>query len=215
MYVVLEDGDAVQVIDTATNTVIQKLPIGQMPQALVYVAGAVPEGDGTQGLIKQGIDFPVKKAKLVVADKPFAFLPEALGKGAKVSALARSLGALDELTISADGLPPNAKYAVFLSEQPTAPYGAVEYLADSAVNGKGKGIVTAQAKIFDAVAQTGSDRKRLGHVLIVAHDPATLAPVFMGRGQPVATTDLGPDGGMGPVVLTTSNDPAAPIPFSR
>lgn len=215
VYVVLEDGDAVQVIDTATNTVIQKLPIGQMPQALVYVAGAVPEGDGTQGLIKQRIGFPVKKAKLVVPDKPFAFLPEALGKEVKVSALVRSLGNLDDLMIDADGLPPNAKYAVFLSESPVAPYGALEYLTDFAVNGKGKGMAVAQTKIFDATAQNGSDRKRLGHVLIVARDPATLASIFIGRGQPVPTTDLGPDGNMGPVVLTTSNDAMTPSPFVK
>ncbi len=216
VYVVLEDGDAMQVIDTATNTVTKTLPIGQMPQALVYVAGAVPEGDGTQGLIKQRIGFPVKKAKLVVPDKPVAFLPDALGKKVKGSALARSLGNVDELTINADGLPPNARYAVFLSELPAAPYGAVEYIADFAVDGTGKGMVTAQVKVFDAVAGNGQDAtsgKRLGHVLIVPRDPATIASLFTDRGQPVASTDFGPDGPMGPVVLTTSNDPAASSPF--
>ena len=40
--VVLENGDAVQVIDTANHTVIKTIKSGQMGQALVYVANAVP-----------------------------------------------------------------------------------------------------------------------------------------------------------------------------
>lgn len=36
MYVGLENGDAVQVIDTASDKVIAAVPIGQAPQALVY-----------------------------------------------------------------------------------------------------------------------------------------------------------------------------------
>ena len=37
MYVGLENGDVVDVIDTAKNKVIDRIPVGQAPQALVYV----------------------------------------------------------------------------------------------------------------------------------------------------------------------------------
>src|SRR5918911_18432 len=45
IYVGLENGDAVDVIDTATNEAITRIPIGQAPQALVFVPDAAGEGD--------------------------------------------------------------------------------------------------------------------------------------------------------------------------
>lgn len=48
VYVGLENADKAAVIDTATNTVIAEVPIGQGPQGVAYVPNAVPEGDGRQ-----------------------------------------------------------------------------------------------------------------------------------------------------------------------
>ncbi len=42
-------------IDTLTNKVIATVPIGQAPQAVVYVPDAVPEGDGLQNLQPLGV----------------------------------------------------------------------------------------------------------------------------------------------------------------
>src|SRR5262245_6067100 len=50
VYVALENGGAVQAIDTLENRVIAHIPIGQTTQALVYVPNAVPSGCGTQYL---------------------------------------------------------------------------------------------------------------------------------------------------------------------
>src|ERR1700733_11037084 len=50
IYVGIENGDSLTAIDTLTNKVIADVPIGQAPQAIVYVPGAITEGDGTQGL---------------------------------------------------------------------------------------------------------------------------------------------------------------------
>ena len=50
VYVGLENSDAVLAIDTLSNKVIATIPIGQTPQALVYVPGAVASGDGTANL---------------------------------------------------------------------------------------------------------------------------------------------------------------------
>ncbi len=46
----LENQDAVAAIDTHTNTVMATIPVGQQPQALVYVPDAVPQGHGTTNL---------------------------------------------------------------------------------------------------------------------------------------------------------------------
>jgi YVTN family beta-propeller protein len=50
IYVGLENADAVAAIDTATNKVIATIPIGQGPQGVAYVPGAVPSGDGMANL---------------------------------------------------------------------------------------------------------------------------------------------------------------------
>ena len=54
VYVALENGGAVQAIDTMENRVIAQIPIGQTAQALVYVPNAVPDGSGTQNLLPLG-----------------------------------------------------------------------------------------------------------------------------------------------------------------
>ena len=54
VYVGLENADKAAVIDTASNTVIAEVPIGQGPQGVAYVPNAVPEGDGMQNLQAAG-----------------------------------------------------------------------------------------------------------------------------------------------------------------
>ncbi len=55
IYVGLENDDKMTAIDTLTNKVIATVPIGQAPQAVTYVPGAVPDGAGTEGLEPLGI----------------------------------------------------------------------------------------------------------------------------------------------------------------
>src|SRR5580765_5404128 len=54
VYVGLENQDAVIAIDTLKNTVFATIPVGQQPQALVYVPEAIPAGDGTANLLPLG-----------------------------------------------------------------------------------------------------------------------------------------------------------------
>src|SRR5246127_398286 len=54
VYAGLENQDAVIAIDTITNKIIATIPVGQQPQALVYVPEAVPAGDGTSNLMPIG-----------------------------------------------------------------------------------------------------------------------------------------------------------------
>jgi YVTN family beta-propeller protein len=51
----LENQDAVIEIDTLTNKIIATIPVGQQPQALVYVPGAVPTGDGTANMVSLSV----------------------------------------------------------------------------------------------------------------------------------------------------------------
>src|SRR5262249_45905119 len=55
MYVGIENGDSLTAIDTLTNKVIAEVPIGQAPQAVVYVPLAAPEGSGAAGLQPLGL----------------------------------------------------------------------------------------------------------------------------------------------------------------
>lgn len=107
MYVGLENGDAVDVIDTASNKVIARVPVGQAPQALVYVSHAVPAGEGTANLVPRVNSEPIN-----IALKPVS----GAGKGFVV---ARNLGVIDSLEVSLFKLKPQTVYSVYVSGQKT------------------------------------------------------------------------------------------------
>ena len=67
VYVGLENGDALAAIDTRTHQVVAQVPIGQAPQAIAYVPGAVPAGPGTAGLQPLGVAGQAATLKLVAA----------------------------------------------------------------------------------------------------------------------------------------------------
>jgi YVTN family beta-propeller protein len=115
VYVGLENQDAVIAIDTLTNEVIATIPIGQQPQALVYVPNAVPVGDGTSNLMPLG-------AAGEAAHLTLTALPGSASAGhATVSV--NSTGPLDLLQIAVSGLKPGATYRLWLVTSRTAPYG--------------------------------------------------------------------------------------------
>lgn len=163
---------------------------------------------------------------LEVPTRPFAFLPEALPEAAGTVRV-RPLGNLDEVQIQTQGLPANAEYVVFLTELPTAPFGAVQYIADFETDATGRGDVTATTITFDAFALTGiaqdgrldgaatnATRKQLDHVVIWPTEPETTAAIFSERGQPVVATPFDDDGRAGPAILTNSNDATAAGPLA-
>ncbi|MGI8748861.1 MAG: beta-propeller fold lactonase family protein [Deinococcus sp.] len=226
VYVGLEDQDAVDVIDAASNTVITTIPIGQMPQALVYVANAVPTGSGTENLKTVRLGLPSVKIKLVVPDKPFAFLPGALKK-LSANVVVRKLEGTDDLTLKAEGLTPGAEYNLFLTESAVAPFGAVQHLMDFKADEKGKVEASAMASIFDAFALKGTakdgkpdgaaikaSKVNLDHIVIWPKDPQTTAKLFTDQGQPYAVSPFDTDLEAGPAILTDSNMPGS-SPLTR
>jgi len=106
VYVGLENGDAVQAIDTSTNRVLATIPVGQLPQALVYVPDAVVKGAGTENLKPLGIPSEALHLELVP--------PPGYSSAAHASVSINSLGAIDHLQIAATGLQPGQRYSVVL-----------------------------------------------------------------------------------------------------
>ncbi len=135
VYVALENGSAVVVIDTLTNKIIASVPIGQTTQALVYVANAVPDGSGSDGLSPLGEAGKQAHLHLEAANPD---LPKA-----HASVAVNSLGLLDLIEIAGAGLAPKAQYQIYLSESRQEPFGKLEPLAILKTNPDGAGIVQA------------------------------------------------------------------------
>jgi len=133
IFVALENGNHAVAIDTLTNKVIANIPVGQTTQALVYVPGAVPTGDGTDNLAPLGEATSTEHIRLEAAGTA---LP-----AAQASAAVNSLGLLDLVEIAATGLTSGVQYRVYLAQNNHPPYGSLEPLAIFEANPDGAGIV--------------------------------------------------------------------------
>ncbi|MBX9810617.1 MAG: hypothetical protein K2Y16_03250 [Burkholderiales bacterium] len=89
------------------KTLIARVPVGQAPQALVYVSNAVPSGAGTANLVPRGNNEPIN-----IALKP-------TGGEAKGFVVARNLGVVDSLEVFLFKLKPQTAYNVYVSGQRT------------------------------------------------------------------------------------------------
>jgi len=146
VYVALENDNHAVAIDTLTNKVIANIPVGQTTQALVYVPGAVPSGDGTDNLV------PLEEAsntEHIHLEAAGTALPTA-----QASAAVNSLGLLDLVEIAARGLAPGAQYRVYLAQSNHPPYGNLEPLAILKTNPDGAGIVQTVGPL-KALVHTG------------------------------------------------------------
>jgi YVTN family beta-propeller protein len=156
IYVGLENDDRLVAIDALTNTVTATIPIGQGPQAIVYVPDAVPAGDGTQGLR------PLDIAGQVVS---LSLAPSVNGGPANqagpTSVALFEQGLLQVLQVSVVGLEPHRQYIVALSPQPDGG-GDLEPLAAFTANAAGAAIVSALGPIRQIVrAEAGRQRRYL------------------------------------------------------
>jgi len=167
IYVGLENADALAAIDTATNTVVGNVPIGQAPQAIAYVPNAVPEGNGLQGLQPLGVAGQVASLSLAEA-------------GAQAGAVRTSVAMFDQgllqvVQASVTGLKPKSPYVLALAEKADGG-GALQPLANFSTNPAGSAIVNAIGPIRQIVQ---SDVAAAQRYLVVA-------PVVDGKpGAPV------------------------------
>jgi YVTN family beta-propeller protein len=175
VYVALENGGAVQAINTLTNRVIATMPIGQTAQALVYVPNAVPSGPGTDNLVSPGV--AAAAARFELWAPPGAALP-----AAHASVAVNSLGALDLIEIAASGLAAGAHYQVSLAANATPPFADVVPLAVLTTNPDGAGIVQALGPLKQvAPASTSGDASGPRRYLIITPVGAAATVVLTAR----------------------------------
>lgn len=108
IYVGLENGDGVEVIDTASNKVIAHIGGGQAPQALVYLSHVAGSDGGTANLVARVNSDPLNIRLQAVPGGP------ADARGFVVS---RNLGVVDALEVSLFKLKPQTAYSVYLDGQ--------------------------------------------------------------------------------------------------
>ena len=161
VYVGLENGDAVEAIDTLTNTVIATVPIGQTPQAVVYVPDAVPAGPGRGGLMPLGQ--AGQAIHLTLGP------PAGVSGPARASVAVNSLGLVDLLEIAASGLVPGKEYQLALVDSPTAPYGSRVPLANFKANASGAQVAQAIGPLRQAVTDAaGAAKSSLPRYLVLS-----------------------------------------------
>lgn len=152
VYVGLENGDAVDVIDTAANKVVARVPVGESPQALAFVSNAVPEGKGGENLVSRVNVDPVNISLKPVKEKGRGF------------AVLRNLGVVDALDVNLFKLKPKTVYNVYLNGLSTP---AASFETDE--NGKAVGTMIAPLR---QPARPGAVDTAVKNSIIVMEDNA-------------------------------------------
>jgi YVTN family beta-propeller protein len=140
VYVGQENADSVAVIDVATQRVVRQIPIGQAPQALVFVANAVPTGAGTATLARQNVGLRIERRTLVVPG----------AADAKAKAVLRSLGPLEAVEITIRQAPAGTMVDAYAVQNTMAPYGRAVKLAHLMVKEDGTAEIAAQLRFFES-----------------------------------------------------------------
>jgi len=164
VYVGLENNDALAAIDTANNTVIANIPIGQAPQAIAYVPGAAPNPDDRQNLQSLGVAGQV--AHLALAPKA-----DQAGSKPSTSVSLFDQGLTQVLQASVTGLEPKQKYVLALAEEPDGK-GSLQPLAAFMTNPAGAAIVNAVGPIRQVVQNSASSERR--YLVIAPGDAANV-----------------------------------------
>jgi YVTN family beta-propeller protein len=164
IYVGLENADAVAAIDTMQNKLIATIPIGQGPQGVAYVPGAVPEGPGTQNL--QPLSLAANTAQLVLG---------APGGPAATQVTLFDQGLVQVLQAGVTGLEPKQPYVLALSTEASGG-GTLQPLAAFMANPAGAAIVNAIGPLRQVVTgDTGPARRWL----VIAHGTAAAPGTVM------------------------------------
>jgi YVTN family beta-propeller protein len=161
IYVGLENADALAAIDTATNTVIANIPIGQAPQAIAYVPNAAPNPDDRQNLQPLGVAGQVSHLALAAKDAKDGQAP--------TSVSLFDQGLIQVLQASVTGLTPKQKYVLALADHADGS-GSLQPLAAFMTNPAGSAIVNATGPIRQIVHDPASTERRY---LVIAPGDAT------------------------------------------
>jgi YVTN family beta-propeller protein len=162
VYVGLENEDKVAAIDTLKNEVIATSPVGQAPQALVYVPAAVPAAAvATSNLQPLGV--AGQSAQLWLAP-PGAKKEEKAPTSVSLS----DQGLVQVLEAAVTGLEPGKPYLLALATEPSGT-GALEPLQGFMTNPAGAAIVNAIGPIRQVVR--GEDKIPRRYLVILPGAP--------------------------------------------
>ena len=161
IYVGLENADAVAAINTLTNTVIATIPIGQGPQGVAYVPGAVPSGDGMTNLVP--LAEAGKKTQLTLA-----------GTGRSQVTLFDQ-GQVQILQAAVAGLLPKMPYVLGLAANP-AGSGMIQPLAKFMTSPSGSAVVNAIGPIRQIVTAGSNTERR--YLVVATGTPDSVGSVL-------------------------------------
>lgn len=165
IYTSMENGDEMLAIDTLSNRVVARIPIGQAAQAMLYVPNAVPNRDGTTGLQPLGVAGNVTHLDLVAVG----------GRAAVTSVSLFDQGVVQVLEAAVTGLQPGTDYVLGLAERYDGS-GAVTPLAAFTTNPAGSAVVNATGPIRAIVRDAPPSSRRF--LVVVVGQPGKLgAPV--------------------------------------
>jgi len=149
VYVGLENEDKVAAIDTLKNEVIATSPVGQAPQALVYVPDAVPAASGATNSARtinlQPLGVAGQSAQVWLA--PSGAKKE---EKAPTSVSLSDQGLVQVLEAAVTGLEPGKPYLLALATEPSGT-GALQPLQGFMTNPAGAAIVNAIGPIRQVV----------------------------------------------------------------
>jgi len=160
-------------IDTGNNRVVASIPIGQAPQAIVYVPDAVPEGPGTAGLASPGAASAVSELVVGSAASPSA---------TKVSLFDQGLTQVLQAAVT--GLEPRKPHVLGFTGRADGG-GAFQPLAQFMTNPAGAAVVNAVGPIRQFVAPEGggaatTERRWLAVATVIDGKPGPVLQVQVG-----------------------------------
>jgi YVTN family beta-propeller protein len=162
IYVGVENGDVAAAIDTLENKVIATVPVGQAPQGVAYVPGAVPSGDGLANLQPGGVAAQSIQLKLSPPG----------GKPATQVTLFNQ-GLVQVLQAAVTGLEPKKPYALALTTQADGG-GKLEPIASFMTNPVGAAVVNSLGPIRQVVEVSMPEARR--YLVIAPGSPEQLGP---------------------------------------
>jgi YVTN family beta-propeller protein len=189
VYVGLENEDKVIAIDTLKNEVIATSPIGQAPQALVYVPDAVPAVSGTVNaamtrmmVVPEGLGISNLQPLGIAGQSADLWLAPSGAKKEEKAPTSVSLsdqGLVQVLEAAVTGLEPGKPYLLALASEPSGT-GVLEPLQGFMTNPAGAAVVNTIGPIRQLIR--GEDKAPRRYLVILPGTPDTHgAPVQVQR----------------------------------
>ena len=168
VYVGLENEDRIAAIDTITNKVVATSPIGQAPQAIIYVPNAVPatmeHGNSAMTMMPAAPEQTRTEnlQPLGIAGMSTQLWLARVGQKAEKASTSVSLsdqGLVQVLEASVTGLEPGKPYVLALSTEPSGA-GVLEPLQGFMANPAGSAVVNAIGPIRQIVRDRDKSQRR-------------------------------------------------------